>query len=70
MNLEARTVTIKVKMPYRNFIPVIAGAGSNDTQKALQLIRIAEEAGAVIRIGKRYLINFAILDQYMDSISE
>ena len=27
-------------------IPVIAGAGSNDTQKALQLIRIAEEAGA------------------------
>lgn len=32
--------------------------------------KIAEEAGAVIRIGKRYLINFAILDQYMDSISE
>lgn len=29
----------------RNRIPVIAGAGSNDTQKSLQLIRIAEEAG-------------------------
>ena len=27
-------------------IPVIAGAGSNDTQKTLRLIRIAEEAGA------------------------
>lgn len=27
-------------------IPVIAGAGSNDTRKSLELIRIAEEAGA------------------------
>lgn len=30
----------------RNRIPIIAGAGSNDTQRALRLIRIAEEAGA------------------------
>ncbi len=28
-----------------NRVPVIAGAGSNDTQKTLQRIRIAEEAG-------------------------
>ena len=32
--------------------------------------RIAEDAGAVIRIGKRYLINFSKVDAYMDSISE
>lgn len=32
--------------------------------------KVAEDAGAVIRIGKRYLINFAKVDAYMDSISE
>ena len=32
--------------------------------------RVAEDAGAVIRIGKRYLINFVIVDRYMNSISE
>lgn len=32
--------------------------------------KIAEEAGAVIRIGKRYLVNFEKVDQYFDSISE
>ena len=31
--------------------------------------RVAEDAGAVIRIGKRYLINFMRVDLYMDSIS-
>lgn len=31
--------------------------------------RVAEDAGAVIRIGKRYLINFKRVDLYMDSIS-
>ena len=30
----------------RGRVPVIAGAGSNDTQKTLRLIRIAEDAGA------------------------
>lgn len=32
--------------------------------------KVAEDAGAVIRIGKRYLINFVKVDQYMNSISE
>ena len=32
--------------------------------------RVAEDAGAVIRIGKRYLVNFAKVDRYMNSISE
>lgn len=32
--------------------------------------RVAEEAGAVIRIGKRYLVNFAKVDMYMNSISQ
>lgn len=32
--------------------------------------KVAEDAGAVIRIGKRYLINFARVDRYMDSICE
>lgn len=31
---------------------------------------IAEEAGAVIRIGKCYLINFSKVDIYLDSLSE
>lgn len=30
---------------------------------------IAEEAGAVIRIGKCYRVNFSIMDQYMDNLS-
>lgn len=32
--------------------------------------RIAEEAGAVIRIGRIYLINFSKVDAYLDEISE
>lgn len=32
--------------------------------------RVADEAGAVIRIGKCYLINYSKVDNYMDSISE
>lgn len=32
--------------------------------------QVAEEAGAVIRVGKSYLINFTKVDAYMDSISE
>lgn len=32
--------------------------------------KVAEDAGAVIRIGKRYLVNFVIVDRYMNSISE
>mgnify|MGYP000027429618 FL=1 len=31
--------------------------------------RIADEANAVIRIGKCYLINFTVVDKYMDSLS-
>ena len=32
--------------------------------------RMAEEAGAVIRIGRIYLINFSKVDAYLDEISE
>lgn len=32
--------------------------------------QVAEDAGAVIRIGKRYLINFTKVDAYMDGLSE
>lgn len=31
--------------------------------------RVAEDAGAVIRIGRRYLINFTLVDKYIDSMS-
>ena len=31
--------------------------------------RVAEDAGAVVRIGKRYLVNIQRVDLYMDSIS-
>lgn len=31
--------------------------------------RIAEEAGAVVRIGKSYLINVDKVDSYMDGLS-
>ena len=32
--------------------------------------KVAEAANAVIRIGKRYLVNFEKVDLYMNSISE
>lgn len=32
--------------------------------------RVAEDAAAVIRIGKRYLINYTLVDRYMDSLSQ
>jgi hypothetical protein len=32
--------------------------------------KVAEDAGAIIRIGKIYLINFSIVDAYLDSISQ
>ena len=31
--------------------------------------RVAEDAGAIIRIGRRLLINFARVDDYMDGMS-
>ncbi len=31
--------------------------------------QIAEQAGAVVRIGRNYLINFHKVDAYMDSLS-
>ena len=31
--------------------------------------KVAEDAGAVIKIGKSVRVNFTILDKYMDSIS-
>ncbi len=40
------------------------GLGKNNMRK------VAEDANAVIRIGKCYLINFSKVDAYMDSISE
>ena len=32
--------------------------------------RIAEESGAVVRVGRTYLINYSKVDQYMDELSE
>lgn len=32
--------------------------------------KVAEDANAVIRIGKRYLINYSKVDLYLDSISQ
>lgn len=32
--------------------------------------KVAEDAHAVIRIGRRYLVNFEKVDLYMNSISE
>ena len=40
------------------------GLGRNTMRK------VADDADAVIRIGKCYLINFSKVDDYMDSISE
>ena len=39
------------------------GVGKNTMRK------IAEDAGAVVRIGKTYLVNYAKVDLYMDSLS-
>lgn len=39
------------------------GVGKNTMRK------IAEDAQAVIRIGKTYLINYSKVDAYMDSLS-
>ena len=39
------------------------GVGRNTMRK------IAEDAGAVVRIGKSYLINVSKVDRYMDSLS-
>lgn len=39
------------------------GVGKNTMRK------IANDAGAVIRIGKCYLINFSKVDEYMDALS-
>ena len=39
------------------------GFGRNSMRK------IAEQAGAVIKIGKSVRVNFTILDKYMDSLS-
>ena len=40
------------------------GLGKNTMRK------VAEDAGAVIRIGRSYLINFRKVDEYLDEISE
>ena len=40
------------------------GLGKNTMRK------VADEAGAVIRIGKCYLVNFSKVDEYMDRMSE
>ena len=32
--------------------------------------KVAEDAGAIIRIGKRLLVNYAKVDTYMNSISQ
>lgn len=33
------------------------------------LREVAKQAGAVVKIGRRVIINYAILDSYLDSIS-
>ncbi|MBR3187560.1 MAG: hypothetical protein IKF59_05950 [Lachnospiraceae bacterium] len=33
------------------------------------VMKVAQEAGAVVRIGKRTVINFPRMDAYLDSIS-
>ena len=44
--------------------------GINEACMRYALMRqTAENAEAVIHIGKRYLINFTIVDDYMDSLS-
>lgn len=40
------------------------GLGKNSMRK------VAEEAEAVIRVGRSYLINFSKVDAFMDSLSE
>lgn len=40
------------------------GLGRNTMRK------VADEAGAVIKIGKCYLINYSKVDSYMDAMSE
>lgn len=40
------------------------GLGRNTMRK------VADEAGAVIKIGKCYLINYSKVDNYMDAMSE
>lgn len=40
------------------------GLGKNTMRK------VADEAGAVIRIGKSYLVNFQKVDEFMDKMSE
>ncbi len=40
------------------------GLGRNTMRK------VAEDANAVVRIGKCYLLNFTKLDKYMDDLSE
>ncbi len=32
--------------------------------------KVAEDAGAIVRIGRRWLVNYAKVDLYMDSISQ
>lgn len=32
--------------------------------------RIAEDAHAIIRIGKSVIVNYSLIDKYLDSISE
>lgn len=39
------------------------GLGKNTMRK------VADEAGAVIKIGKCYLVNYSKIDEYMDAIS-
>lgn len=37
---------------------------------ATTMRKLAKEVGAVVRIGKCYLINFSKMDEYMDKMSE
>lgn len=31
--------------------------------------KVAEEAGAIVKIGRRVLVNFTVMDAYIDSLS-
>ena len=50
--------TIKIELACMRY-----GVGKNTMRK------IARDAGAVVRIGKSYLINVSKVDRYMDALS-
>lgn len=63
MRALAKNNDIKQKVGILEQAGMRYGFGRNSMRK------IAEDAGAVIKIGKSVRINFTILDKYMDALS-